>query len=226
MHQRRRMNGEVDRGGHGTAWRRLTACGLLVALVASGGCLGVLGGEGLRYTAEPVAIDDRAVAESGFERRSTDTFEYNRTVVGEDSSNSVVVTSHVVTLRKQYRGAPLGHVVAVSSPRASFLGQNLNPLGMVEYRGLVERVLGPTTGGDVDGMERTGNLTMWSLGAERTVARFDASGDRGQVQVFATRFGHGDDYVIVFAVVPEEAGDGADAFRTVLGGVRHDADGS
>ena len=211
------------RGPHPpVTWRGLPVVGLVVLLVVMTGCLGVFGGEGLRFTADPVTIDDRTVAEAGFERVGTDTLEFERTVGSGDASTSVVVSSHVVTLRRQYRGAPIGHVVAVSSPKATVLGRSVNPLGMVGSQELVERVLGQSTDGEVDGLERTGNVSMRSLGAERTVGRFDASGDGGAVQVYLTRFEHGDDYVIVFGVIPDGAEGGTDAFRTVLAGVRHD----
>lgn len=203
------------------ALRRLALVSLVVLLAASSGCLGALSGEGLQYTAEPVTIDDRAVAESGFERRSTETVRYDGAIGGEGASGTVVVASHVVTLGKQYRGAPLGHVVAVSSPQASVLGQRVNPLGMVQSEGLVDRVLGLSTGAEVEGMQPTGNVTMRALGAARTVRRYDASGDRGKVEVFLTRFQHDGDYVIVFGVIPEGAEDGTEAFGTVLSGLNH-----
>ena len=195
--------------------------GLVAALVVSCGCLGSLGPEGLQFTADPVSIDYRAVAAAGFELRGSDSFEVDQTVEVGGETRRVVVTSHTVTLRKEYRGAPLGHVVALSTPQASVLGQGLNPLGTIDAEDLVGRVLGRSPAVAVDDLERRGTVSMRALGEERTVDRFDASGDRGAVDVYLTRFEHGDDYVVVLGVVPEGADDGPEAFRTLLGGLGH-----
>lgn len=195
----------------------------MAALVVSSGCLGGLGPEGLQFTADPVSIDERAVAGAGFELRGSDSFEVDETVEVAGGTRRVVVTSHTVTLRKRYRGAPLGHVVALSTPQATVLGQGLNPLGTIDAEDLVVRVLGRSPAGAVDDLERSGSVSMRALGEERTVDRFDASGDRGAVDVYLARFEHGDDYVVVLGVVPQGAGDGSAAFRTVLGALGHGA---
>lgn len=106
----------------------------VAGLLVLGGCSGAvpgLGDDGLAFVADPIEVGEGAVAAGGYDVASDGQVSFDREVGIGDRRQRVTVTAHVIHLRRSYRGASLAHVVVLSLPRVSVLGQRVD---------LVERI--------------------------------------------------------------------------------------
>lgn len=194
---------------------------VVAVAVLSSGCLGGVADGDFSFTASEVSVRDGAVAETGFEIRNAESIEVDRSVDVGGATRQVTISSHVVILRKEYGGAPTGHAVVLSTPKAGAFGQGLNPLGFVGEEELVSRIVSRTSAGGIEGLNRSGNRSVRILGADRTVSVYAARGENGDVRVVLTRFAHGDDYIVGVGITPAGVSDGTADVLGIFRGVEH-----
>lgn len=204
---------------------------LLVLLVATAGCVGVLtGSEPLELEANPVSVSSAAQADTGYEEARTTTQRLRREVSAAGQTREVFVTNHVAEYARTIDAGPLGsgefaRFVVVSTPAVEVLGQTFNPVGEMSNRELVELAQDQYQG--LENIQPAGERGAIVLGSSTTVSTFtgDASvkgTDRTvEVTLHVTRLRDGGDFIVVIAAHPSLLGGETDKVDTLLGGVRH-----
>lgn len=116
-----------------------------------------------------------------------------------------------------------GTLIVVSTPRAEYLGQGLNPLGRLPTRELVEQVGGRT--GEQNGVAYVGETTVTVLGTGTAVEKYRSTTTAGNVSVetfvYVARVEHDGDYLIAVAVLPRDLADREPALYAAIAGIRH-----
>lgn len=196
---------------------------LLLTLFVSAGCTGLLGGDSLSFSADPVTVSDAAVADSGFSVSADRSFSFERTIEVAGQSPTVAVNAHMLHLQRGSEAATPAQLVVLSAPNPEVLGQQVN---------LAER-LGPMTlvdqaGASVGELERDQKLREHHaavLGDTRTVEVFSGTatveGQEADVLILSMTFSHEGDSITAIGIAPRSA-DGAEdrVLRAIDGIVR------
>jgi len=212
------------------ASRRTLLGGLLVALVVTSGCLGVVtGNEPLVLRANEAGVSDAALSATDFEHEETRTAWINRTVERAGQEREIRVQNHVSTYQRPPSVDPTGGItfgvfVVVSTPKASVAGQSFNPIGQMSHEQMMEQFVGQSA--DVRDVQREDSRTLTVLGSEADVTRFSGvvqrSGQEIPVYVEVTRVGDGDDFVVALGVYPQETADEVrPGVTTLFEGIEH-----
>lgn len=186
---------------------------LLVVLVLTSGCLGVVTGDTVSFEADPAAVSESAVSEHGFQLTDESTASVERNadlpVVG---SKTVHITNHFASYERvdaSSANASAAAFVVASTPRAEVAGQGTNPLGRVPLEEVVDR-FGDRAGAQSNGDE-VDTTTRTVLGTETAVKKFAATtevkGQTVETYVYVTRVAHEGDYVIAVGVLPQSMDD-------------------
>lgn len=195
-----------------------------LCLVTSG-CVRVLSQDEIRFEADPVRVDDAALSETGYERRANRTITVNRTFELQGQERRVHLTNHVAAYQKPYRGAPLAHAIASTTPAASALGQSVDPSMAVDDRQLVETALDEAA--RVQNLTHVGNQTVAILGTDANVERYAATaeknGSSARVHVQMTRVSQEGDLVVLVGTYPREMDGGESDVLTLFRAVDHPA---
>lgn len=213
-----------------TSRPRLLASLVLVGLLGTAGCVGVLtGDQPLTFDAASVSVADDARQSAGYEevRVEPDTLTREFTVAGQ--TREVEVTNHVAEYSRSVDLGPLGsgefaRFAVLSTPKVEIAGRTFNPVGEMSNRQLVERVQGQYDG--LRNVQPAGERTRTVLGASRSVSTFTAdaevaAGQSVELLFHVSKFEHGEDFVVVIAVHPSALDREADRVDTMLGGVQH-----
>lgn len=209
-----------DARGRGDA-----AAACLVLLVAVAGCGGPAGAESLSFTAANATVDDATLAETAYSRAAAENTTIERSIEVGGETRTLTVSNHVSTYVAEYRGVPRAHAVLLSTPQARAFGEELNPLGGLSRRDLVERALDRV--GDLSVDRRVGNRTVQTLGQEATVTRYaaTASGNGGgasaDAYVLLLRVRHEGDHVIAAVTYPRELEEGLAESLALLRNIEH-----
>lgn len=206
---------------------------LLVLLVVSAGCVGVLtGSEPLLVEASSVSVSSTAQGDAGYEEVRTTTQELTREVSAAGQTREVVVTNHVAEYARSIDAGPLGsgelaRFVVVSTPAVEVLGQTFNPVGEMSNRELAE--LAQDQYQDLENLESAGERRVSVLGTQATVSRFTAdatlqgTGQSVELTLHVTRIRDGGDFIVVIAAHPTLLPDEAERVDAMLGGIQHDS---
>lgn len=208
---------------------RVSGTGLVVLLVLTAGCLGVLtGSEPFVATASEVAVSDAALSDTDFEAGETRTAWLNETVEAAGQERDVRIRNYVATYQLPFTVGADGSVQfglfsVFSTPKVSVAGQGLNPIGRMPHRQLVEQVAGES--GEVRDVQEEGTRELTVLGSTAEVTRFSAiaqrSGQEFPVYIEVTRVEDGEDYVIGVGVYPQESTDVGPQVETLFTGIEH-----
>lgn len=208
---------------------RVSGTGLVVLLVLTAGCLGVLtGSEPFVATASEVAVSDAALSDTDFEAGETRTAWLNETVEAAGQERDVRIRNYVATYQLPFSVGTDGSVQfglfsVFSTPKVSVAGQGLNPIGRMPHRQLVEQVAGES--GEVRDVQEEGTRELTVLGSTAEVTRFSAiaerSGQEFPVYIEVTRVEDGEDYVIGVGVYPQESTDVGPQVETLFTGIEH-----
>lgn len=212
---------------------RLPALVLLVLLVVSAGCVGVLtGSEPLVVEANSVSVSSTAQGDTGYEEVRTTTQELTREVSAAGQTREVVVTNHVAEYARTIDAGPLGsgefaRFIVVSTPAVEVLGQTYNPVGEMSNRELAE--LAQDQYQDLENLESAGERRVSVLGTQATVSRFTAdaslqgTSQSVELTLHVTRIRDGGDFIVVIAAHPTLLPSEAERVDTMLGGIQHDS---
>lgn len=200
---------------------------LLVALVATSGCLGLLTGDA-SFEASPASVGDAALEETGYELSDNRTQNLSRNVSAAGQEREVTVVNHLATYNRNVSFGPLGEqevarFALLSTPAVEIGGRTLNPVGDWSERRIVERLSSQYSG--LNDVSHQDNRTVAALGEDRTVERFTGTariqGQRIDVTLHVTKFQHGEDFVVAVGIHPEQLPDEQDRVDTLLSGVEH-----
>ncbi|KAB7518168.1 DUF6517 family protein [Halosegnis rubeus] len=209
--------------------RRIIAVVAVAALVTMSGCGFLLGNEALEFNASPVAVDDTAQSDTGYEetRRSSQAVERSFQVAGQ--TRNVSVTNYLAeygrTAETLFSDQQVARVTVLSSPKVQVLGESFNPLGDLSDRQLAQRF--QEQYGSLDDLQFQSNRTASILGSERTVSKFTAQaqmngGTSVDVNVHISKFEDGDDFIVAVAVHPQQIDEESNV-DTMFGGIVHPA---
>jgi len=145
--------------------RGRSAAALLVVVVLTAGCMGViLGEDDLEFESGETVIENETVASSGYELQHEETQTLNETVsVAEGNETRIIVRNHMARYGPE-SDLPSGigpiQVGLITTPDASVAGQSVNPLLRMDSYERAFRFLPET---DESGFERYGNYNRRAL---------------------------------------------------------------
>lgn len=202
---------------------------MLVLLVATSGCLGVItGSEPLVLSADDAGVTDATLESTDFELEESQTEWVNRTVEQAGQEREIRVRNHVTFYERPVEvgadGPTFGFFAVISTPEASVAGQSFNPLGRMSHQELVEQFAGESA--DVRDIEREDSRELTVLGEEAEIVRFsgvvEESGVEVPVYIEVTRVVDDDDYVLALGLYPQEATDEVrPEVTTLFEGIEH-----
>ena len=118
--------------------RRIIAVVAVAALVTMSGCGFLLGNEALEFNASPVAVDDTAQSDTGYEetRRSSQAVERSFQVAGQ--TRNVSVTNYLAEYGPPaaalYSSHQTARAPAPSSPHLQVPGDSVHPSASLRHR--------------------------------------------------------------------------------------------
>jgi hypothetical protein len=211
--------------------RRTSIAAVALAVVTvTAGCGFLLGTESLSFSASPATVGDSALSETGYEETNVTEQTASREFTVADQTRTVELTNHLAQYERQAElgelgSQPAGVFTVFATPEVEVAGQTFNPIQGLSERDVAEQFQSNYEGISVG--ERTGNVTMTALGADRTVEQFDGTATLGgadvDVVIEITKFKHGSDYVVALAVYPERLDGEHEHVVTMLEGLEHEA---
>jgi len=204
--------------------------GLLVLVLLTSGCLGVItGSEPLVLSANEAGVSDAALGGTDFQHAGTRKAWINRTVERAGQEREVRVQNHVSSYERPVAmgadgGVTFGAFVVVSTPQASVAGQSFNPIGRMSHEQMVEQLAGQSA--DVRDVQREDSRTLAILGTDAEVVRFSGvvqqAGQEVPVYVEVARVEDGDDFVVAVGAYPQATEDEVRPdVTTLFGGIEH-----
>lgn len=208
--------------------RRILAFAAVGLVVLSAGCGFLLGLNSLTFSATPINVSDQAVEETGYEETAAGPRTEQRNYSAFGQTRTVEVTNYMAKYERRIQLGPLGSQRAgvfatLASPEIEIAGNTLNPLQSVQDEEILSRVGSQYEGVSVG--EQTGTRTIESLGDSRTLTRFNGSatlaGSEVPVYLETSRFKHGNDFIVVVAIYPQDAEGEADRVATLMRDLQH-----
>ncbi|WP_336037459.1 DUF6517 family protein [Halobacterium yunchengense] len=207
--------------------RQATVAVAFAALVASAGCLGVLTGEDLSFSASEATVGDDALAETDYEEVGVESSEVTREFSAAGQSRNVTVTNQLAMYERTISVAGLAEqraavFSAFASPQVSVLGQTFNPIDDYSNKELAELAQeqydGLSIGSEVD------TRTVTVLNESADVSKFEGTatlnGQDVDVYVHVTKVKHDGDFVVAVAIHPRQLEE-QDRVDALLEGVEH-----
>ena len=209
--------------------RRAMLGGVAAGITATAGCLDVLtGDEPLEFSAEPAAVPESALEETGYELVQTEspTISQEFTVAGQ--TRTVEVTNQVSSYDKNVDLGPLGSVQAalfavLSTPQVEIAGRTFNPIDEMSNRQLLKQIASQYEGLSVG--DNVGSEEIQQLGQTTTVETYEATAtvDEQEVPIYLllTRLQHGDDFVVTVGGYPQQLSGEESNQHTLIESVEH-----
>lgn len=209
--------------------RRLIAL-VLVGLLVTTGCLGfITGDQAASFESEPVAVSDAARSDAGYQEVRIESTTETRTFSAAGQSRKVKVTNHVAEYGRSAQLAVLtdqqvARFTVLSTPKVQVLNRSFNPVADMSNRELAQQL--QQSYDSISDVTPVGDRTVESLGAGRTVTKFEASattvgGQQTDVYLHIATFAHGEDFIVVVAVYPQQLDGEQSRVDTLVGGIQH-----
>lgn len=207
----------------------------LAGLLVTSGCIGFLTGEeALSFESKPVAVNDTATQETGYEQFRKEASKMNRTYTVAGQTRNVTVTNHVAEYAKSlsiplFGDQRVARFTVFATPKVSIAGQGpFNPVSDMNNTQLALLLQEQYT--SLDNVQRESDQSKTVLGEETTVTKFRADatmvgGQSTEVFFHITKVEDGDDYVILLGIYPTQVDEEENVFR-MMKGVQHPANSS
>ncbi len=208
--------------------RRTAVAVAFAALIATSGCLGILGGDGVEVSASQATVSEDALQETGYEEVSVEESEVTREFSAAGQSRNVTVTNWVAMYERtvdvpvigEQRAAVFG---AFASPEVSVLGQSFNPIDDYSERDLAELAQQQYDGLSVGQTASTREMTVLNESTE--VTKFEGtaeiSGQSVDVYIHVTKVKHDGDHVVAVAIYPQDLDGEQERVDALLTGLEH-----
>lgn len=208
--------------------RRTAVAVALAALLATSGCLGVLGGDDLSFSASQATVSEDALQETGYEEVRVNESVITREFSVAGQSRNVTVTNWVAMYERtvdvpvlgERRAAVFG---AFASPEVSVLGQSFNPIADYSERELANLAQQQYSGLSIGQTASTRNVTV--LNETTEVTKFEGSAEIGgqsvDVFVHVTKVKHDGDHVVAVAIYPQNLNGEQERVDALLTGLEH-----
>jgi len=211
--------------------RQGVALVVVLAILASAGCVDVVLGDDLVLEAEPAGVDQSALESTAFQPAGTDALQLDETVTVAGQERVVRATNHLATYERpvdlpsvEQQG---GAFVVVSTPDYAIAGRSANPVADMSNRELVDRFRGQLEDqlGELRDVREVDERTEPVLGGAATVTTYAADtefeGETITVNVHVTKVAHEDDVIVALGVHPEALQQQAPEIFSLMRGVEH-----
>lgn len=209
-----------------TGVRRVVASLALVALLVTAGCSFLEGP--VTFEANQSTVSQQALDETGYDEERVEEQTVTREFGVGDQTQEVQVVNQIAEYKRQVSLGPLDGELArfsvFTTPQVEVAGQQFNPVDDMSNEELAQMVQDEYE--TVNNVEHVDDRTATMLGEQVEVSRFSADaqtagGQSVQVYIHIGQVQHGDDYVVVIAVHPQELDEQANVDR-LMEGVEHD----
>lgn len=207
--------------------RRYVASVASAGSFASAGCLGDILDDATTFSANPAEVADSAATDAGYEHEGTE----SRTDEREFAGETVEVTSHFGRYHRSLEIPAVGEKRAgvfatIATPKVNVAGKEFNPVGEMDDEEIVGYLQDQYSQLSIEGTR--GRRTVQTLGSSEEVTTFAgratlADGIDLDVLLDVAKFEHGDDFVVVVGIYPEDLPDEGDRVTTMIEGLEHEA---
>lgn len=156
--------------------RSVLALGGAGALAGLAGCLELVSGSEAEFSAEPVAVPEATLGETGYEVSERDRITVEEPVGAGGVDRRIVVHNELVEYVKQVTIGPLGEedaavFTALTSPQVRIMGREFNPIAEMDSAELADLLAESYDGfGSLDHQE---DVDSTAAGEQTTVGRFE-----------------------------------------------------
>ena len=205
--------------------RTFLTLGASTILAGTAGCsdrIPFIGDEPMEFSAQPAAVPQAVVDETGYEAQDLEDVVMEETVEAGGQSQLVVVTNWQAEYDKPIDVGGFGAVTngqlragvfsVLTTPQVNVLGRSFNPIADMDSDELAEQVQDRYDG--VDQLERVGDDTITIVGESTTVAEFEGEADLVGEGVTVNLTLHiaeavpaGEDFIVGFGAYPTELRD-------------------
>lgn len=209
--------------------RTLAVLAVGLTLVTAG-CGFLLGSEPLVFDASEATVSEQVVSQTGYEETNVSAQNVTKEFSVADQSREVTVTNQLAKYERRLDLGPLDEskraavFAAFASPEIEVAGQTFNPIKDMSEREILTKFESQYSGISVD--ERVGRQNVSALGDTRTLSKFTGSatlaGQELDVYIHASKFKHGDDFIAVVAIYPQNVPGEEDTVITLFRGLEHD----
>lgn len=201
----------MTRGASGTGLsrRRYLAAAGSVGLLA--GCLDLIRGETLEFSASPSRVNQEALDATGYELKSQSEMEIERTFEAAGQSRDVLVTNVVTEYNKSVDMGPFGEAegalfTSLTTPQVDVLDREFNPVEDMSAEELAGMVQEQYDG--IENLRNEGETEIRIQGEPTTQTKFraDADFEGSPIETFlhvSEAVEMGDDFVVTVAAYPE-----------------------
>lgn len=214
--------------------RQLTLALALLTLLAIGGCVGLVLGDGVEMDGEPAGVSDDALAESDYQFAEYRTLYLNETIDVAGQERHVNATNHAMVYNRTTNldqfDQDTGGFVVLSTPDVSIGGQSVNPAARMSNGELVEQFQGDLESevGELGELRKVSERTEPVLGYASTVSTFETTttvdGREVTLYVHVTKVKHENDLVAAIGVHPEALQQQAPEIHALMRGIEHPID--
>lgn len=192
--------------------RRQFLAGAGAALTgATAGCGFILGNEPAEFTANPSAVSEQALQETGYEFVENAETEIEREFEAGGESRTVIARNVQAKHEKQVGVEGLGEEPAaaftsLTTPQAEILGETFNPVEDMSAAELADRGLDRYEGFENVDKESESEVTIDGETTTQTKFTADAVFDGNPLEIFlhvSEAVKLGDDFVVTFATYPQ-----------------------
>lgn len=193
--------------------RSLLAGTAALGVTSVAGCLGTFGMD--EHEASPASVDESARQNTGYEQTGVTEDTTEQSVDLAIFSQDVSVTNYITEHEKSVTIGPLtmdggGGFLVVTTPQASVLGQDLNPVSDMSPKELIERIEGNYAG--MKNVTHQEDESVTILEQETTQSRFTAessyNGTSVEVSIHISEAVETDeDHLVTVGIYPNERRD-------------------
>ncbi|WP_436923904.1 DUF6517 family protein [Halosimplex amylolyticum] len=206
----------------------LVALAVVLATVTAG-CGFLTGSEALSFSASPATASDDAQSETGYEEQAVESSTMTRNFSAAGQTRQVEVTNQQARYERAVDLGPLGSqraavFVTFASPEVNVVGQTFNPISDMSTREVLRQFESQYEGLTVG--DRVENRSVRALGSQRTLQKFEGTatlaGSEVDVYVHATKFQHGEDYLVAVGIYPQQIDGEEENVVALVEGMEHD----
>lgn len=207
--------------------RSVLAASVPTLLAATAGCSAILG-SGAQFSSATATVSADARSGTGYEEVAVEDVVVERTFSAAGQERTVSVTNRVARYERRVDLPVLpaqraAVFAAFTSPKIELFGKTFNPIGGMSNRELLallqDRYTGLSVGDRVGGQEAT------MLGQSTTIEKYEGSGTLAGASVstfvHVARVEHEGDYVLAFAIYPNQLGGEDDTVAKLVEGIQH-----
>lgn len=211
--------------------RRAVLAGATVGLASMAGCMDLVSGDTVEFTASEASVSDAGLEETEYQHGNTEEVTIDETVEAGGIERRLIVTNWVNTYQKdlsvQGESQQAATFAVVSTPNAEILGQSFNPIAEMSHDELLTEFQGQL--GDeyegVDDLERVDSRQEIVLGEETEVSTFETTaefgGEQVEIYIHVTTVAHGDDLIVAVGAHPAALGQERTNAYTLMQEIEH-----